>query len=99
MMTPYSELPERIFRAGAVGAADDVAARAVADEHAALAVGKRVGAAGIGADVIAEHDIAGRVRVGDEDAVLRIAGDNIPRQRVGAADECFRSRRLAMRIP
>ena len=86
-MTPYCELPERTFRAAGLVPPMMLPLALLPMNTPLNPLASAFDAAGISADVIAENDIAGRVRVGDEDAVLRIAGEDISRQRVGAADD------------
>ena len=66
--------------------------------RAGVAVGNGIAAAGIRADVIAENDVAGGVRVGDENAVLRVAGNDIARSAL-VPPMMLPLAPLAMRIP
>src|SRR5262249_41466166 len=63
--------------AGAGGRpAHGVAASPDIDHHAIL-VGQGVGAGGLGADAVALHHVAGRAAVGDPDAAVGVAGDDV----------------------
>src|ERR1035441_2034727 len=59
----------------------------VKDADTAERVGDGQRPAGVGADVIAENDVAGRVCVRHPEAILAIAGYDVARERVGAADD------------
>src|SRR5687768_9345153 len=67
------------------GAADRVGRRLV-DRDAAVAVGDRAGAAGVGADIGAEQLIAAGGGGVELDAGLRVAGDDDAVAAAGAAD-------------
>ena len=64
------------LRADDGGAADGVVGRPVLDDHAVV-VGQGVRAGRVGADVVPLDDVAGRPRVGDIDAVLAVARDDV----------------------
>ena len=70
----------------AVRPANDIAAGAVPDENAAKPVWNCGQPVAAGADIITEDNISRCIRVSDEDAVLRIARNDVARLRVGAAE-------------
>src|SRR5262249_29422246 len=67
-------------------AADGIVARTGLDEHAVVSVGQGHRARDIGADVVALDHVAGRAAVADDDAVKRVARDDVPSPGRGAAN-------------
>ena len=70
-----------------IRAADEVAAGTAPDSNPEAVVAEGVGAGDVGADEIAEHGIAARAGIGNVDAILPVAGNDIARAGTGAANQ------------
>src|SRR5207247_2902017 len=68
------------------GAADRVAGRAARDRDSVVAVRERAGAGGVGADVVALHQVRAGAAALDVDALEAVARDHVTGAWGGAAD-------------
>src|SRR5690349_18263392 len=65
--------------------ANGISGSAPLDEHSVKLISKRIGAGAIHADVVAADQIPSCTRVGDVNAILGIAGNDVAFQSDGAA--------------